>query len=111
MYDPSNRLRVITPPKRVTLLEAGQRLAFGFPPSALQPGIYRVDLNWDGRPVCVCLSGSINNLGDASGRFFPETIRKSPANGIKHSLAGELSLGDYRPLSARNAIRSTTRQE
>ncbi len=51
VYDPSNRLRVTTPPKRVTLLEAGQRLAFGFPPSALQPGIYRVDLNWDGRPV------------------------------------------------------------
>jgi hypothetical protein len=35
----------------VTLAEVQERLAISFSPAALQPGVYRVDLNWDGHPA------------------------------------------------------------
>lgn len=49
VYDPSNRLRVTAGPKKVTLQQTPTRISFSFSPASLQPGVYRVDLNWDGR--------------------------------------------------------------
>jgi hypothetical protein len=51
VYDPLNRLRVSGPSKKVSLPEQPERISFSFSPASLTPGFYRVDLNWDGRPV------------------------------------------------------------
>jgi len=51
MYDPTNRPVFTTPPKKISLSDVTQRFATVFSPSSLQPGIYRIDLNWDGRPA------------------------------------------------------------
>jgi len=51
VYDVLNHLRVKVEPKKVTLVEAPLRTAFTFAPSSLQPGVYRIDVNWDDQPV------------------------------------------------------------
>ena len=51
VYDATNRLRVTVPPKKVSLSDIETRLSFSFSPQMLEPGIYRVDVNWDGRPA------------------------------------------------------------
>ena len=51
VYDPMNRLRFAVPPKKTSLPDTPVRVAFSFSPAPLEPGVYRVDLNWDGRPV------------------------------------------------------------
>lgn len=51
VYDPMNRLRFAVAPKKASLPATPVRMAFNFSPAALEPGVYRVDLNWDGRPV------------------------------------------------------------
>lgn len=51
VFDSANRQRVVSRPKKVTLGEATERLVISFSPAMLQPGIYRVDLNWDGEPA------------------------------------------------------------
>jgi hypothetical protein len=49
--DVSNHVRVTVPPKKVALLNESTRFSFGFGPSPLLPGVYRIDLLWDNRPV------------------------------------------------------------
>jgi S1-C subfamily serine protease len=51
VYDPSNHVVVTTAPKKVTLQEAPIRVSFSFSPASLPPGIYRIDVAWDERPV------------------------------------------------------------
>ena len=51
VHDAQNQLRVKPDPRKLSLMESPQRLAFGFSPSALSPGVYRVDLCWEGSPV------------------------------------------------------------
>jgi hypothetical protein len=51
IYDPLNRLRIKAIPKKVTLGDVPIRIAFSFSPSSLQPGVYRVDVSWDGHPA------------------------------------------------------------
>lgn len=48
VYDPSNRLRFISPPKKVSLSNQPDRLSFSIPAASLQPGVYRVDVTWNG---------------------------------------------------------------
>jgi hypothetical protein len=51
VYDVLNRVRVKVEPKKVALGDIPVRVAFTFAPTALQPGVYRIDVNWDDRPV------------------------------------------------------------
>jgi hypothetical protein len=51
VYDATNHLLVRVPPKKITLRDSPTRVAFSFSPAPLPPGIYRVDLNWDGKPA------------------------------------------------------------
>lgn len=51
VYDVLNRLRVKVEPRKVTLAEVPVRVAFTFAPTSLQPGVYRIDVNWDGQPA------------------------------------------------------------
>lgn len=51
VYDPSNQVRVTIAPKKIGLQEVQERLAFSFPPTTLKPGIYRIDILWDGQAV------------------------------------------------------------
>lgn len=51
VYDEQNRIRVTVPPKKVSLNATPIRLAFSFPTTALGPGIARIDVTWDDRPV------------------------------------------------------------
>jgi hypothetical protein len=51
IYDPQNRLRIKGVPKKVTLADLPIRIAFSFSPAVLQPGVYRVDVSWDGHPA------------------------------------------------------------
>ena len=51
VYDATNHLLVRVPPKKITLVETPLRVAFSFSPAPMPPGIYRVDLNWDGKPA------------------------------------------------------------
>jgi hypothetical protein len=51
MYDSANRLHIDMPPKKISLVDVPQRYAFSFSPKTLQPGIYRIDLLWNGRPA------------------------------------------------------------
>jgi len=50
VYDSSNHLVVNVPPKKIGLLVSPVRVAFSFSPASLPPGVYRIDLNWDGTP-------------------------------------------------------------
>jgi hypothetical protein len=51
VYDAGNHVRGTIPPKKISLRDEPTRFSFGFGPSSLQPGIYRIDLLWDGHPV------------------------------------------------------------
>jgi hypothetical protein len=51
IYDEQNRIRVNVPPKKVSLSTTPTRLAFSFPTTALGPGMARIDVTWDDRPV------------------------------------------------------------
>ena len=51
VYDVGNHVRVTIPPKKFTLRDEPTRISFGFAPTPLQPGLYRIDLLWDGRPA------------------------------------------------------------
>jgi hypothetical protein len=51
IFDSANRIRVTSPGKKVTLGEPPERFSVSFSPANLQPGVYRVDLNWDGHPA------------------------------------------------------------
>jgi hypothetical protein len=51
VWDEQNRLRVKVEPKKTSLSLSPLRTGFGFVPAALEPGIYRVDVIWDGQPV------------------------------------------------------------
>jgi hypothetical protein len=51
VYDEQNHLRVTITPKKVSLSPTPSRLTFSLPTSALKPGISRIDLIWDDRPV------------------------------------------------------------
>jgi hypothetical protein len=51
VYDEHNRVRVTVQPKRISLSSTPSRSNFGFEPTSLTPGIYRIDLIWDEQPV------------------------------------------------------------
>lgn len=51
MFDSQNRVRMNIPAKKLGLSEIPQRFSVGFSPATLDPGVYRLDLNWDGRPA------------------------------------------------------------
>lgn len=51
VYDAANRLRVKVAPRKLGLSEVPMRVAAGLSPLALGPGVYRVDVLWDGRPA------------------------------------------------------------
>jgi hypothetical protein len=51
IYDARNGVRATVPPKKITLRGESKRFSFAFSPSPLRPGIYRIDLLWDGRPA------------------------------------------------------------
>ena len=51
VYDAMNRVKIDVAPKKTSLSEVPVRIAFGFPPAQLQPGVYRVDVLWDGQPA------------------------------------------------------------
>jgi hypothetical protein len=52
VYDPQNRVRVISKPKKINIPSGlPLRYAVGFPPRDLLPGAYRVDLLLDGQAV------------------------------------------------------------
>jgi S1-C subfamily serine protease len=51
VYDQQNRLRITVDPKKVSLSSTPLRSSFTLSPSTVSPGIYRIDLYWDTRPV------------------------------------------------------------
>ena len=51
VYDVQNRVRVNVPSKKISLSSTPSRLVFSFPPIVLGPGVARVDVTWDDRPV------------------------------------------------------------
>jgi len=51
MYDSQNRVRMNIPAKKITLSEIPERFSVGFSPVALDPGVYRIDLDWNGHPA------------------------------------------------------------
>lgn len=51
VYDEQNRQRVNVAPKKVSLYSTPTRSAFAFAPAPLSPGVYRIDVIWDERPV------------------------------------------------------------
>lgn len=51
VYDAMNRLLVNVASKKINLSVSPTRVAFSFSPAAMPSGIYRVDLNWDGKPA------------------------------------------------------------
>jgi len=51
VYDTGNRVCATVPPKKITLRNEPTRISFAFSPSPLLPGIYRIDLLWDGHPA------------------------------------------------------------
>jgi S1-C subfamily serine protease len=51
VFDPSNRVRLTIPAKRITLRDQEQRVSFTLPPKGLPIGDYRIDVNWDGKPA------------------------------------------------------------
>jgi len=51
VYDAANHVKIQVAPKKVGLGELPVRLAFGFSPAQLPPGVYRVDVLWDGQPA------------------------------------------------------------
>lgn len=51
VYDVRNAPLAEVEPKKVSLSYDSTRFSFGFPPGPLRPGIYRIDLQWDGHAV------------------------------------------------------------
>lgn len=51
MYDSQNRVRMNIPAKKISLSEMPERFSVGFSPATLDPGVYRIDLDWNGRPA------------------------------------------------------------
>jgi hypothetical protein len=51
MFDSHNRVRMNVATKKLSLSEIPQRFSIGFSPATLDPGVYRIDMNWDGRPA------------------------------------------------------------
>ncbi len=51
VYDGQNRARFALEPKKITLLSEPSRMGFPMVPAQLGPGLYRVDLLWNGQPV------------------------------------------------------------
>ena len=51
MFDSQNRVRMNVATKKIGLSEIPQRFSIGFSPATLDPGVYRLDMNWDGRPA------------------------------------------------------------
>jgi hypothetical protein len=51
VYDALNRMKVQVAPRKVALGELPIRLAFSFSPAQFEPGIYRVDVLWEGQPA------------------------------------------------------------
>jgi S1-C subfamily serine protease len=49
--DAENHVRGTVPPKKITLRDEPTRVSFAFVPASLLPGIYRIDVLWDGRPA------------------------------------------------------------
>jgi len=50
VYYASNHLVLNVAPKKINLWVSPTRVAFSFSPTSLPPGVYRIDLNWDGTP-------------------------------------------------------------
>ena len=51
VYDAMNHIKVDVEAKKLTLGEIPIRVAFSFPPTQLQAGVYRIDVLWDGQPA------------------------------------------------------------
>lgn len=51
VYDARNQVKIDVAPRKLGLGEQPVRLAFGFSPAQLTPGVYRVDVLWDGQPA------------------------------------------------------------
>jgi len=51
IYDAQNRLRGDIQPRKISLSGAPIRNSFGFAPGPLDPGVYRIDVCWDGQAV------------------------------------------------------------
>jgi len=51
MYDAANQSVLTVPAKKISLVESAQRFAVSFSASSLKPGIYRIDLQWNGKPA------------------------------------------------------------
>jgi len=51
VYDEQNRIRVAVQPKKISLSSTPARSGFSFEPATLTPGLHRIDLFWDERPV------------------------------------------------------------
>jgi len=51
VYDDQNRERIAISPRKVSLPVDLMRSTFSFPLEGLSPGVYRIDLFWDGSPV------------------------------------------------------------
>jgi S1-C subfamily serine protease len=51
VYDTENRPVVTVEPRKISLDVLPARASFGFAPTQVQPGIYRIDLIWDGQAV------------------------------------------------------------
>jgi hypothetical protein len=48
IYDAANKLRINVTPKKFPLESVPARIAFSFPPSSLAPGVYRIDITYNG---------------------------------------------------------------
>jgi S1-C subfamily serine protease len=51
VFDAENQVRVTIAPKKITLTDQQQRVAFAISPKGLTPGYYRIDVCWDGKPA------------------------------------------------------------
>jgi len=51
MYDSQNRVRMNLPAKKISLSLSPERFSVGFSPATLEPGVYRIDLDWNGHPA------------------------------------------------------------
>lgn len=51
VFDTRNKVQSNIPPLKVTLRDTEQRIVTSWSPQNMPPGDYRVDMNWDGKPV------------------------------------------------------------
>jgi hypothetical protein len=51
IYDMHNRLLATVPPRKFSLQNLPSRMAFSFAPKGLSPGVFRIDVQWDGQAV------------------------------------------------------------